>query len=52
MVEGRNALAKPVRDSVVEVMFMSQQADLGLPPFGDGCASAAIVRKVLELLWL
>lgn len=49
MVDGRNILAKPSRESILAAMSVPQSVDEGYRPFGDGKAAERIASCVVEL---
>lgn len=49
MVDGRNILARPDKESVLSAMATPQRVDPAYLPFGDGHAAEGIVRELVEL---
>lgn len=49
MVDGRNTLAGPDRESVLAAMAVPQTVNSGYLPFGNGHAAEGIVRELLAL---
>lgn len=49
MVDGRNFLAKPLKESILAAMSVPQRIDKDYMPFGDGNASARIAECVVGL---
>lgn len=49
MVNGRNILAKPSKESILAAMGIPQEIDGGYQPFGDGRAAKRIANCAVEL---
>lgn len=49
MVDGRNILAEPSKESILAAMGIPQEIDEGYRPFGDGKAAECIANCVVEL---
>lgn len=49
MVDGRNILAEPSKESILAAMGIPQEIDEGYRPFGDGKAAERIANCVVEL---
>jgi len=49
MIDGRNILAKPTKESILSAMAVPQIVDKGYQPFGDGRAAERIANCVVDL---
>lgn len=50
LVNGRNILARPERESIIAAMEIPQSIDPGYQPFGDGRASERIVDAAVDMI--
>lgn len=49
MVDGRNVLARPEKESILSAFAVEQSIDESYKPFGDGRASQRIVQSIVDL---